>query len=82
MSFLYRDYHGSFDRSMKTVQEFENREALVKYLQDDIDQFNTGRDCNNITIEPYGFDPRIGWDCHIVHLKGYGVFGFTNGPVE
>lgn len=82
MSFLYRDHHGGLDWSMKTIQEFENREALVKYLQDSLDQFNTKRDCSNITIEPYGFDPRIDWDCHIVHLKDWGVLGFTNGPVE
>jgi peptidoglycan hydrolase-like protein with peptidoglycan-binding domain len=28
------------------------------------------------------WDYRIGWDTHIVTVDGYGVYGFTDGPVE
>ena len=81
--FRYRDHRGLLSDAMKTVREFETRSDLVKYLQGDIDKFVPGKyDCQKITIEPYGFDERIGWDTHIVHLDGYGVFGFTNKWVK
>ena len=81
--FKYRDHRGSLADAMETVQTFEARSDLVKYLQSDIDKMAPGKyDCQKITIEPYGFDERIGWDTHIVYLNGYGVFGFTNIEVK
>lgn len=34
-----------------------------------------------VTVEPYTYDERIGWDTHVVLVEGHGVFGFTDGPV-
>ena len=81
--FKYRDHRGLLVDSMEAVKEFETKAALVEYLQGGIDKYGCGKyKCQNITIEPYGFDKRIGWNTHIVHLDGYGVFGFTDGPVN
>lgn len=30
----------------------------------------------------YGMDARIGWDTYLVTAPGFGVLGFTDGPVE
>jgi len=80
--FEYRKHRGSLSDSMKTVQEFDTRSGLVEYLQNDIDKLMPGEyNCREITIKPYGFDRRIGWDTHIVCLDGYGVLGFTNMEV-
>lgn len=32
-----------------------------------------------VHVEPYGPDPRTGWDTYIVTVDGLGVFGFTDG---
>lgn len=81
--FLYRDHRGSLADSMKTVREYKSKSELISHLQSELDKYFAGKyDCNKITIKPYGFDERIGWNTHMVHLQGYGVFGFTNGPVK
>ena len=81
--FKYRDHRELLVDSMETEREFESRSDLVEYLQRSTDEFADGKyDCRDITIESYGFDERIGWNTHIVSLEGYGVFGFTDGPVR
>ena len=78
--FKYRDHRELLCDSMETAREFETKKDLVEYLQMSVDKYGAGKyNCQNITIEPYGFDNRIGWNTHIVHLEGYGVFGFTDG---
>ena len=74
MSFLYRDHRGSFDDSMRTVQEFESRDDLRKHLE------KTYMEVGTIFIKPYWIDNRIDWDTYIVTVDN-GVVGFTNGPV-
>ena len=81
--FKYRDHRGGLIESMETTQEFNNKDSLLEYLQSILDDCFSGHlDSSNVKIEPYCFDERVGWDCHIVHLEGWGVFGFTNGPVD
>ena len=83
MSFLFRDHRLCIDESMKTVRVFEERAALVAYIQEELDKFGKGVfDCEKITIEPYCYDNRICWDSHIVSLTGYGVLGFTDREVK
>lgn len=81
--FLYRDHRGSLADAMDTARQFESRDSLISELQNSVDKYGEGKyDCSKITIKPYGFDDRIKWDTYVVHLNGYGVFGFTNGPVK
>lgn len=83
MAFKYRDHRGSFADAMLTMQLFESKDDLVTYLQSLVDKFGVGvYDCTQITIKPYIKEPDIGWDTHIVSLEGYGVFGFTDRPVQ
>ena len=82
-SFLYRDHREFLEDSVETVREIKTRGALVSELKESLDQYGVGKyDCSKLTIKPYGFDERINWDCYVVHLEGYGVFGFTNGIVK
>jgi len=82
-AFQYRDHKGSLADAMKTVQTFTAKIYLIEYLQDKVDQFMPGKyNCAHITIEPYGYDRRIRWNTYIVKLGGYGVFGFTDSPVD
>lgn len=37
-------------------------------------------DRGDVEVKPYGYDSRIGWNTHIVTLKGDAV-GFTDGPL-
>ena len=80
--FLYRDHRGLLADSMKTAREFQSKSALISELQNSLNKYGRGEhDCKRITIKPYGFDKRTGWDTHIVCLEDYGVLGFTDSPV-
>ncbi len=74
----FREHRGMLDDSMKTVVEVADREALVSLLQSRLRDGVTFKD-EDLKIEPYVYDKRIGWDTYIVTIKGYGVAGFTNG---
>lgn len=82
---LYRDHRGGLAESLLTVREFSGTRAdLIDLLRKNLDEFfpSHGLDLSKITVEPYYPDERIGWmRQHIVHLAGYGVFGFTDGPL-
>jgi hypothetical protein len=81
----FREHRGSLADAMETVIEVADRPALIEHIKA-LEPWGWS-DCylsvvdGDVTIEPYGYDNRIGWDTHIVKLKGYGVIGFTNGPL-
>lgn len=70
---------------MATVIEIKSREELEKRLLETSQPFERQLRqliaTQGLYIEPYGYDDRIGWDAHIVILQGYGVLGFTDGPL-
>jgi len=78
----YRDHRGSLAESMATVQEFEKREGLIKYLKYDMKGFSVPFKAEDLKIEKYMFDERIGWDTFIVTIENFGVVGFTNGYLQ
>jgi hypothetical protein len=65
---------------MKTVIEIEpTKAALLKAIQDSGLRSLTE---DQILVEPYAYDPRNGWNAHSVVIKDWGVFGFTDGPLN
>lgn len=71
---------------MKTVKEIEpTKEAVLNYFVFEeffevADMFKPGvLSEENIEVKPCHYDSRIGWDTHIVTLKGNAI-GFTDGP--
>lgn len=78
----FREHHGSLSESMETVVEVQSKEDLVALLQTRLDPFGFRFEGNALSVEPYSFDDRIGWNAHIVRIGGYGVAGFTDGPLQ
>ncbi len=81
----FRPHRGSLDDAMAEMVELPDRAALVALLHADLRRWPTldHLSAENLTVEPYGSDgdPRVGWkQLFIVHLDGYGVLGFTDGP--
>lgn len=66
---------------MNTVVEIApTRNALIREVRASFEgAFNFQDDA--VKVEYYTLDERIGWDTHIVVIDGYGVWGFTDGPV-
>lgn len=65
---------------MRTVVELApSRRALVQHLRA-LRPDDPG--VEGVTVGHYIHDDRTGWRTHIVSLKGYGVCGFTDAPVN
>jgi len=75
---------------MQTVIEIEPTKAAVlqAVLNLELIGFPSDTTPDQVTVEPYLFgayqsshDPRNGWDTYIVTIQGWGVIGFTDGPL-
>jgi hypothetical protein len=77
-----REHRGLLTDSMETCIEIEpTRDALESAIKESLLYF-FHFEKKNIHVEPYGYDDRIKWDTHIVTIYGYGVYGFTDGPLN
>lgn len=79
---LFRPHRGSLDAAMNEVREFNNFDEFLTWLTGYFSEWMVEVRADKLLIEPYGYDDRIDWDTYIVTLEGYGVVGFTNGPLE
>lgn len=78
----FREHRGSLSAAMETVIEVADRPALVAHIQALLEPWGLVVVDADVAIDKYGgFDERIGWDTHIVVVKGLGVVGFTNGAL-
>jgi hypothetical protein len=66
---------------MSEVRSIKSRAELITILNEELAYYHTKINEDKFLIEPYGYDQRIGWYTYIVSMEGYGVFGFTNGPL-
>jgi hypothetical protein len=80
-----REHRGSLEDSMKTSAVVADRAALTALMGDSFAYFPTFvLDPEKVKVSPYFLSPdqRIGWDVtYIVEIEGYGVWGFTDGPL-
>jgi hypothetical protein len=77
----FREHRGSLAASMATVVALDGTRAdLARHLRRILDPFFCFTD-DDITVKPYAFDLRVGWDTHIVTVRGYGVAGFSDGDL-
>lgn len=77
----FRFHRGLLADSMATVVDVTSFPELVIIVGDYCRDFGWGdADEESVSVEPYAFDDRIGWDTHIVCLNGKAV-GFTDGPL-
>lgn len=79
----FREHRSGLAESMETVVEIKDREELLAYIAKILYPWPTAPSVTPETVKvaPYHYDARIGWDTHIVTLEGYGVLGFTDGPL-
>ena len=79
--FKYRDHRGSLSESMKTVQEFRDKEGLLLFLKENYN-CSVVLSMETLNISFYCRDTRMdGWkNTHAVSITGFGVVGFTDGP--
>lgn len=80
-----RAHRALLEDAMKTVEDIEpTKEAVLSYfawvevlMPEDKRRYRI----EDIEVKPYGYDSRIGWDTHIVTLKGDAI-GFTDSPLK
>lgn len=75
----FRPQRRTLAEAMDEMVEIDGMAGLRKHLERDGYRAET---LDKMTVEAYfGIDKRIGWDTYIVHSEGYGVLGFTDGPL-
>lgn len=78
-----REHRGNLADSLATTINIEPTiDALFIAIRYSLALYGAHVDAGAIKVSPYGFDKRIGWDTHIVTVDGYGVFGFSDGPLK
>ena len=78
---LVRRHRGGLAESMATVQVVRDRAHLVEVIRESLAPFGKNIEPDQISIEPYHFDARIGWNTYLICIEGYGVWGMSNGPI-
>lgn len=77
----FREHRGALADSLATARPIKDRAALIEDVRAALAPFGLLATDAAVTVRPYCFDERTGWDTHIVSLDGYGVLGFTDGPL-
>jgi len=79
-----REHRGGLAESMETVIDIPpTLEALKIAINNAFSEYDVPEiTADMITVKPYGFDERIGWDTHIVIIADCSVYGFTDGPLS
>ena len=65
----YRLHRGSLADAMSEVIEVADKQALVDHLNKDLAQWGVVLSVDDIKSEPYGYDPRIDWNTHVVLMR-------------
>lgn len=77
---LFRPQRAELAEAMEQVCEVSSLSDLADHLYRQLEPFGESVKPEDITIKPYSYDARIGWDTHVVMVRG-SVMGFTNGPL-
>lgn len=64
---------------MEKVVEISDFDTLIVFLQKNYSFLNPTK--NNVTIKPYVYDRRIGWDTHIICVSDKATF-FSDGSFD
>lgn len=73
---------GLVGESMEHIKEFDSKLQLVEFLQNKYDLMPPDTvTMDTLEIIPRGYDDRINWDTHLLHVKGWGVLGYLDGPL-
>lgn len=72
-----REHRSLLVDAMATCKDIEP--TMTAVIDQVLREVSDGIKPEDIHVEPYGYDKRIGWDTHVVIVDGYGVYGFTDG---
>jgi hypothetical protein len=76
----FRLHRGTLTESMTTVREITSRTELLRVVAADLAPLRITDEM--IRTVHYGPDSRINWkDSYLVIVDGFGVAGFTDGPI-
>lgn len=79
-----REHRGGLAESMATVRTVADRAELLKVVRESFAVFSVSGihvEPDMLIVEPYAKDERIGWDTYLISVKGYGVWGMSDGPI-
>lgn len=76
-----RPHRRLLEEAMAEVQEIEPTMTALKKWADESFGGMQPPDLTDLKCEAYCYDSRIHWNTYIVVLPGWGVLGFTDGPV-
>ena len=78
-----RQHRGGFSESMATVVEIEpTRSTLLQAIRaSDMIGLPESITEDHLRVIPTGIDTRNRWDTHIVTIKDWGIYGYTDGPL-
>ncbi len=76
----FRFQRGSLNESMKTMIEVNSKEELFEKLKEAYEPF-ADFNIDDVEIEDYCYDSRIGWNTKLVTIKGQAA-GFMDGMFE
>lgn len=83
---LFREHRGHLDDSLETMIEVNNLEQLYRHISRRLKPFNYRFPIERLAVRPYDTRPDLRIDppwrqTFLVTLEGYGVVGYTNGPL-
>lgn len=79
-----RQNRHTLEESMETTKEIAaSRNVLVREINNAFKPWvkHPIVTPDQVHVSYYGLDMRNGWDTYIVSIDGFGVFGFTDGPL-
>ncbi len=78
---LVREHRGGLADSMATVQAVRDMAHLVVIIARTLVPDGVAVRWEQVHVEPYVYDDRIGWNTHLITIDGHGVWGMANGPI-
>lgn len=74
-----REHRGTLEDSLKTVAEIPpTMEALLVHIQESLKPA-VPLTAADVGLIPYFYDNRTQWCTYAVRIRGYGIWGFTDG---
>ncbi len=72
-----REHAGTLVDSLTTVFNIDTKKELLDEINE---RMGLHLELDDIAFVYQGTDSRIHWDTYLVSVRGYGVFGYTDGP--
>ncbi len=78
----FRERLNSATAEISTIREFSGGSELLAIVREILAPWGVPVKDASLSATPHNPNDRLGWNQHIVHIKGYGVIGYTDGPID